>query len=54
VLFTGAIDIINTLATAQAAGGLKRALAVYVKPEVLCIDELGYVGTRAASPWPTA
>ncbi len=43
VLFTGAIDIINTLATAHAAGGLKRALAAYVKPEVLCIDELGYL-----------
>ena len=25
------------------AGGLKRALAAYVKPEVLCIDELGYL-----------
>ena len=33
VLFTGAIDIINTLATAHAAGGLKKALAAYVKPE---------------------
>jgi DNA replication protein DnaC len=43
VLFTGAIDIINTLATAHAAGGLKKAFAVYVKPEVLCIDELGYL-----------
>lgn len=43
VLFTGAIDIINTLAAAHAAGGLKRALAAYVKPEVLCIDELGYL-----------
>ena len=43
VLFTTAIDIINTLAAAHAAGGLKRALAAYVKPEVLCIDELGYL-----------
>lgn len=43
VLFTGAIDIINTLATAHAVGGLKRALAAYVKTEVLCIDELGYL-----------
>ena len=43
VLFTGAIDIINTLATAHAAGSLKKALAAYVKPEVLCIDELGYL-----------
>lgn len=43
VLFTGAIDIINTLAAAQATGGLKRALAAYVKPELLCVDELGYL-----------
>ena len=43
VLFTGAIDIINTLATAHVAGGLKRALTAYVKPGVLCIDELGYL-----------
>ncbi len=43
VLFTGAIDIINTLSAAHATGGLKRALAAYVKPEVLCIDELGYL-----------
>ena len=43
VLFTGAIDIINTLAAAQAAGGLKRAMAMYTKPEVLAIDELGYL-----------
>ena len=33
--------IINTLAAANAAGGLERTLAAYVKPEVLCIDELG-------------
>ena len=46
VLFTGAIDIINTLAAAQATGGLKRALAAYVKPELLCIDELGYQRNR--------
>ena len=43
VLFTGAIDIINSLAAAQAAGGIKQALNHYVKPRVLCIDELGYL-----------
>ncbi|MGB7990302.1 MAG: IS21-like element helper ATPase IstB [Candidatus Methylophosphatis roskildensis] len=44
VLFTGAIDIVNTLASAQAAlGGIKRAMDRYVKPRVLCIDELGYL-----------
>ena len=43
VLFTDAIEIINTLATAQASGGLKRALQNYTKPSVMCIDELGYL-----------
>lgn len=43
VLFTGAIEIINTLALAHASGSMKRALAHYVKPQVLCIDELGYL-----------
>jgi DNA replication protein DnaC len=43
VLFTGAIDIINALACAHAAGGIKHALARYIKPQVLCIDELGYL-----------
>ena len=43
VLFTGAIEIINTLAEAQASGSVKQALHKYVKPAVLCIDELGYL-----------
>ena len=43
VLFTGAIEIINTLALAHASGTMKRAMAYYVKPLVLCIDELGYL-----------
>ena len=43
VLFTGAIEIINTLAAAHASGNIKRALHRYVKPEVLAIDELGYL-----------
>ena len=43
VLFTGAIDIINTLAAAQATGSIKNALNYYTKPRVLCIDELGYL-----------
>jgi DNA replication protein DnaC len=43
VLFTTAIDIINTLSAAQAAGGLKRALPKYLKPRLLLIDELGYL-----------
>ena len=43
MLFTGAIDIVNTLTCAQAAGNLKRAMDHYVKPQLLCIDELGYL-----------
>jgi DNA replication protein DnaC len=43
VLFTGAVDIINALAAAQAGGSIKRALDHYVRPQVLCIDELGYL-----------
>ena len=43
VLFTTAVDIINTLSAAQANGGLKRELRKYLKPRVLIIDELGYL-----------
>jgi DNA replication protein DnaC len=43
VLFTTAVDIINTLADAQSAGRLKRELARYLKPAVLIVDELGYL-----------
>jgi DNA replication protein DnaC len=43
VLFTGAIEIINTLAAAHASGSIKRALHNYIKPDVLCLDELGYL-----------
>ena len=43
VLFTGAIEIVNTLSEAQAIGSVKRALNHCIKPQVLCIDELGYL-----------
>jgi DNA replication protein DnaC len=43
VLFTTAVDIINTLAAAQSAGRLKREIARYLKPNLLVIDELGYL-----------
>ena len=43
VLFTDAIDVINTLAAAHATGNIKRTLHHYIKPQVLCIDELGYL-----------
>ena len=43
VLFTGAIEIINTLSAAHASGSIKRALHQYIQPAVLCVDELGYL-----------
>jgi DNA replication protein DnaC len=43
VLFTTAVDIINTLAAAQSAGRLKREFRRYLKPALLIVDELGYL-----------
>lgn len=43
VLFSTAIDIINTLAAAQSAGQLKRQIHRYVQPAVLIVDELGFL-----------
>jgi DNA replication protein DnaC len=43
VLFTTAIDIINTLATAQSAGQFKHEIHRYMKPTVLIVDNFGYL-----------
>lgn len=43
VLFSSAVDIINTLATAHATHQLKRALRKYLSPSILIMDELGYL-----------
>jgi len=43
VLFAPAIDIINALAAAQSAGRFKADLKKYLKPNILVIDELGYL-----------
>jgi DNA replication protein DnaC len=43
VLFTTAVDIINTLTAAQTVGRLKPELKRYLKPTVLAVDELGYL-----------
>jgi DNA replication protein DnaC len=43
VLFTTAVDIINTLAAAQSVGQLKREFHRYLKPTILIIDELGFL-----------
>jgi DNA replication protein DnaC len=42
-LFTTAVGIINSLAASQASGGIKREMNKYLKPQVLVIDELGYL-----------
>ncbi|MFB3080024.1 MAG: ATP-binding protein, partial [Lysobacterales bacterium] len=41
VLFSTAVEVINNLAAAQKVGGLKQELSKYIKPQVLCLDELG-------------
>ncbi|MFQ5473327.1 MAG: IS21-like element helper ATPase IstB [Dehalococcoidia bacterium] len=43
VRFTRAIDMINTLITAQVNGTLERSLKSYVQPALLLLDELGYL-----------
>ncbi len=42
-LFTTAVDIVNSLAAAQATGGMKREMARLLKPAILVIDEVGYL-----------
>jgi DNA replication protein DnaC len=37
------IQVINTLTSAQARGLLKQELKKYTKPELLVLDELGYL-----------
>jgi DNA replication protein DnaC len=43
VLFTTAIDAINTLSAAHAANRLKTELKKYLTPAILLLDELGYL-----------
>lgn len=43
VLFTTAVDIINTLTAAQAAHRLKAELKRLLAPRILCVDEVGYL-----------
>ena len=43
VLFTTAIDVINAMSAAKAAGRLKPELKRYLRPEILILDELGYL-----------
>ena len=43
VLFTTAIDIVNTLAAAQATHRLKAELRKYLSPSLVVVDEPGYL-----------
>jgi DNA replication protein DnaC len=43
VLFSSAIDVINTLNAAKPSGRLKQELKKYTKPSLLILDELGYL-----------
>ncbi len=43
VLFTTAIDVINAMSAAKTAGRLKTELKKYLRPEILILDELGYL-----------
>jgi DNA replication protein DnaC len=43
VVFTTAVDIINTLTAAQSAHRLKAELKRLLAPRILCIDEVGYL-----------
>jgi DNA replication protein DnaC len=43
VLFTTAIDMINTLSAAQAEHRLKTELKKYIVPSLLVLDEVGYL-----------
>ena len=43
VLFTSAIDVVNTLTASHAAGRLKADLGKFLRPSVLLLDELGYL-----------
>ncbi len=43
VLFATAVDAIKTLAAAQVASKLKVELKKYLSPQILILDELGYL-----------
>jgi DNA replication protein DnaC len=43
VLFANAIDVVNTLGAAQSQGVLKSQLRRYLGPQLLILDEVGYL-----------
>ena len=48
VLFTLAIDMVNSLQAAATAGRLETALKRYITPQLLAIDEIGYLPIERA------
>lgn len=42
-LFASAVEIVNVLSAAQAANALAKTLKTYARPQLLVIDELGYL-----------
>lgn len=43
VRFDTAINVINRLDTAQKAGNFGQVLRSFIRPDILCLDELGYL-----------
>ena len=43
VCYTRVVDLLNCLTTAQINGRLAQALKTYVRPQLLLLDELGYL-----------
>ena len=43
VRFAGAVDIVNTLTTAQLEHQLKAEMKKYLQPSILVVNELGYL-----------
>lgn len=43
VLFTSAMDIVNSLTEARARNDLATAIRRYTKPKLMVVDELGYI-----------
>jgi DNA replication protein DnaC len=43
VTFTNASQMLNHLASGEGAAALRRRLQHYVRPQLLCVDELGYL-----------
>ena len=43
VLYRGASDMLKDLATQESSVARSRRMRVYVQPELLCIDEVGYL-----------